>query len=115
MTVYINLSSLAWAALAALFVVRYADVWVARLFAQREHKFEPHTADGVGTPIPDDLLALVNTMSTGASESDELLRQQTVALLYEKCAEFGGDWDKVRGWSAVNIASDTRADGWGHS
>lgn len=70
----------------------------------------PHMTD-----IPDDLVALVNSLTTGAAESDEIMRSQTLALMYEKAAEFNGDWDKVRAWSAVNVAGDTASHGFGLS
>jgi hypothetical protein len=91
-----------------------------RLLAVHEARYAPVAlpSDGPAAPMPNDLAAMVNAMSSGiagAGEADEMIRQQSMALLYEKCAEFGGDWDKVRSWSAVNLASDTRPDGWGHS
>lgn len=53
--------------------------------------------------IPGDLLAVVNRMSTGTAEGDDMMREQTVALLYEKYEELGHDWNNVRMWSVENL------------
>jgi hypothetical protein len=114
----INVSSLAWAALAALFVARYGrsvGVTVERLLVVIEARFAmPSAAQPSDDPIPDDLVAIVNQIGTGNAEMDGVMREQALGVLYEQYGVLG-DWDKVRAWSATHFAPDTRPHGWGHS
>lgn len=112
--IYVNLSSLAWAACAALFVARYLHPWLTRAMDLHEARYAiaplTHTP---ADPIPDDLLGYVNEIHTGNAEMDSMMREQTLSVLYEQYATLG-DWDAVRAWSATHMQQDTRSDGWGN-
>lgn len=115
MTLYLNLSSLVWAALAALFVARYLDSWITRLIDVHERMHASNAPEkGEYEPMPPDLMGYVHAISTGNAEMDGVLQEQTLSMLHEQYA-IHGNWDAVRAWSATNLTQDTRADGWGNS
>lgn len=118
MTLSVNVSSIVWATLAALFVARYGRQvggMINRVVAVLEARLSiPTAAQPDDDPMPDDLMAIVNQIGTGNSEMDGVMREQAMGVLYEQYGALG-TWDKVRAWSATHFAHDTRADGWGHS
>lgn len=106
------LASLAWTASAVLFLARL-DRWANRWLSVHEQRYASNAPIGEGTaePMPADLMGYIHAIQTGNAEMDGEMREQTLSVLYEQYAALGS-WDKVRMWSASNLASDPHRDGW---
>lgn len=108
------LSSLAWTATAVLFVARLHS-WADRWLTVHERLHAPSLlAESEAEAMPPDLMGYVHAISTGNAEMDGIMQEQTLSVLHEQYAALGS-WGKVRAWSATNLSTDTRADGWGNS
>jgi len=61
----------------------------------------PHLTDFTEKPdpMPADLIARVNAMTTDGSTGDDTMREQTMASLAEQYELHGHDWAKVRMWA----------------
>ena len=91
-------------ALSALYLWHDVKPFVARFLnvLETKHGAAPSQQSAPVEPMPPDLEALAQSFRSGVREADDLMSEQTKALLYEKYAELK-DWDQVRAWSAQHM------------
>lgn len=96
MTLFGLFASLAWAAIAAFFIVR-SDRLARRWLDLHEAQHVP----AVPVEIPDDLEGFVTTHEGATPDSTERTRDELRTVIRERYAELG-DWNKVR--TAMGVA-----------